>query len=198
MNGIGTRAVAVILSAAVLVGCSADPDDRGDGVTPPTPTQIPCSANVGGSEPDPVSWTIIDGVVALPSTDMPALQAVEVTVAQDNSEAASTADESWWWAKQGLLVHGMARVELEVPPEHRDELRIGWGGAPATPTISVTLDCDPHIDDWLAFPGGYWVREPGCYPINVRVDDGPARPVHIGIGAPCEGQAPSVDPGAHP
>lgn len=185
-----TGAIAAsILGAAVLAGCSIDPGGRdGDGGAEPSPTstEIPCDASIGRHEPDEAGWTIVDEAVALPSTERPALQAIEVDALADEALPG----ESWWWAKHGISVRGTSRVELQVPPEHLDELRIGWGGGPAMPVVSVIADCEPPVDSWLAFAGGYWAREPGCYPLEVRVDEGPAREVHVGIGAPCPGQEP--------
>lgn len=199
------RAVAAFLSVAVLAACSAgseaqDKPQGGESSSVPESavtsepssmsTEVPCGANTGGSDPDAADWTILDEAVALPSTDNAALQAVEVAAFGGGSEGSDIVDESWWWSKHGLLVKGTAHIEVEVPTEHVGDMRIGWGGGPATPVVSVTVDCDPQLDFWLAFPGGYWVREPGCYPVDVRVDGGPASQVYIGIGAPCPGQEP--------
>jgi hypothetical protein len=181
------------LSLVLLVGCSASSNAGGDATggesSAPEPpqnselsapsTEISCGANIGGSDPDTADWTIVDDVVALPSTDNAALQAVEVAALDSAPGESDVVDENWWWTKHGLVVKGTARVALEVPSEHIADMRIGWGSGPAVPVASVTVDCDPPMDFWLAFPGGYWVKEPGCYPIDVRVDDGPARQVHL-------------------
>jgi len=176
---------AVLVLTVTLAGCSADAPGP-DETAAPSPVEIPCEASVGRDDADAATWVIVDAAVALPSPDLPALQVVELTGPVGDPDADI---EGWWWAKHGLLVAGGSLVELAVPREHDADVRIGWG-MPATPAVRVIIDCELAGDSWAAFAGGYWVREPGCYPIDVRVDGGPARSVDLGIGAPCPGQAP--------
>lgn len=200
------RSAAALSVVVVLAGCAAGPDDRedtgdrepsppGPALTlepPPSQATIPCERPIGQEEPDAETWTIVDGAVALPSTDVPALQVVEVDAVVGGSGELDGVRETWWWAKHGLVVASSSRVVLEVPPEHVEDLRIGWGGeaTTATPVTTVVVDCGVDAAPWSAFAGGYWVREPGCYSVHVRVDDRPVVPVHVGVGAPCAGQEP--------
>jgi hypothetical protein len=197
----GSRAVASILAVVVLAACTTGLSDRGPasqsvsptpaavGTTsgPTEPVSVRCGDDIGGHSPlDDDSYVVIDSAVALPSTDRPALQAVPVKQAAPDGLPPG----EWFWAKQGLVVSGGDRIHLRVAPEAG--IRIGWGHAPSTPSTSVTVECSQHTD-WLAFPGGYLVRELGCYTIHVQVNNHHAREVHVGIGAPCTGQQPPVE-----
>ncbi|MBI4951224.1 MAG: hypothetical protein HY908_04265, partial [Myxococcales bacterium] len=88
------------------------------------------------------------------------------------------------FAKSGLLVRPGAPAELVVPPG--SPLRIGWGHG-AEPTTRLRLPActaDAGEGGWLAFAGGVWVREPGCYELAVRVGDREEL-VRIGVFAAC-------------
>ncbi len=120
------------------------------------------------------------GAVALPTsrTYPNALQTAE-RVAEDGS--------IYYFAKTGLVWRGDEAIELRVPMELRPVLAIGWGG-PAQPASAVTVDCTVS-EDWQVLPGGYWVTEPMCAEVVVRVG-GNEQLVEIGLGKACSGQEP--------
>ncbi|AYY14631.1 hypothetical protein EF847_19985 [Actinobacteria bacterium YIM 96077] len=152
------------------------------------PALIECSDNIGGDRPDPDEYHVVDSGVALPSTNEPALQATQLTETDDLSELDDI-DEQWYYAKRGLVLRGGHEVELSIPSDHVDDVRLRWGHTPSRPATSVRAECPP-ADGWLAFAGGYVVREPGCYSIRVQVDDGQPQEIDVGVGAPCPGQDP--------
>jgi hypothetical protein len=202
------KIMAATMAVCVLAACSACTSDNVPKVSagspmPPKsqtdpsaqtgPVRIPCGGGIGiDTPPTDEMFTIVDNAVALPSTNQPALQVVPVDKSSPASQDEPLADGKSYWAKQGIAVLGGHRVELSVAPEVADKIRIGWGHAPSTGSTSAVADC-PSPEEWLGFPGGYSVREPGCYTIHARVDDKAKQQVDIGIGAPCPGQDPPPD-----
>ena len=96
-----------------------------------------------------------------------------------------------FWAKQGLLITAGAAFELIVPTAWVARLSIGWGN-PAGPSSQVDVSgCQATTPGtrWLAFAGGFWVSQPACVPLIVRIANR-QRLVHIGVGAACSGQSP--------
>lgn len=201
----GMKIVTLLLTAALLTGCTGGSSEGSDEHESPPPegestrptgsetpaaeaetVSIPCSDNIrqqGKPPPTAEVYAMVDGAVGFPSLKDPALQAVSVT----GSDAPGTGE--WWWAKQGLVVKGGHRVELRVAPEWADHMRMGWGFAPITRSTSVVAEC-PSKPDWRSVPGGYWVKKPGCYTVHVQVNSGSVHKVKLGIGAPCPGQQP--------
>lgn len=198
----GQLLAAGLVSLVVGSGCIGG-DEPADGsaatVTSPateesTPAQLPTDLGVTDSvdlrcqgrpqaEP-PADFDVILDAVALPAspTYPNALQ----------TTARTAADGSvYYFAKTGLVWNGGRAIELEVPEELRLTLAIGWGG-PAQPSHVVRLDC-ADIGSWIAVPGGYWVREPACAELIVRVG-GDVERVSIGLGRPCDGQGPPAGP----
>ena len=195
------RSLAVLLM--VLTACSVfadgeatsvtrphETDDPGNsGTTPELPTELqvcrqtelPCPGSL--AEP-PDDFEQVLGVVALPTSPLypNALQ----TTAKDADDSSV-----YYFAKTGLWWRGDAAFELIVPDELRSVLAIGWGG-PARIAEKVQVGCG-LADSWMAQPGGYWVREPMCAQVIVRVGGSEQR-VEIGLGAACPGQGPPAEP----
>lgn len=134
----------------------------------------------------PTGLRVIDDAVALPTSEVRerALQVSEVRL-PDGGKGL--------FAKQGLLVRRGRHVELTVPEGMADRSWMAWG-RPRPVSARVVVDrCDAE-DEWIAFVGGYTVREAGCLPVLVSVDGGAAREVLVGVGAPCPGQRPAPRP----
>lgn len=89
-------------------------------------------------------------------------------------------------AAAGLMIRSDVRIELATAD---DNMRMNWGRGPLTPQSAISAECASDAE-WWAFPGGFWVAEPGCYRVDVTVESGTPTRVEIDIGAPCEGQQP--------
>jgi hypothetical protein len=100
------------------------------------------------------------------------------------------------FAKQGLVIRAGARFRLIVQGRLRDRLSIGWGNAGEGhrgTTIAVAACSGPRGAKWLAYAGGYFVRDPVCATLIVAAN-GRQQRVQIGIGKACEGQRPPPQP----
>jgi hypothetical protein len=95
------------------------------------------------------------------------------------------------YAKTGLVIRAGTTFDLVVPDEAKEMVSLGWGNGPITPSWRVTVACPSRAtpDQWLAYPGGYWVPRPACVPLIVRAG-GKEKRVHVGLGTPCPGQLP--------
>jgi hypothetical protein len=97
------------------------------------------------------------------------------------------------FAKTGLWFKPGTSFELEVPPELRGKLAIGWGD-PGSPSDRVVFPkCSNVGNEWSVLPGGYWVTDPLCAPLIVR-SEGVEHAVQFGLGVPCVGQASAPEP----
>ncbi|MFC0861524.1 hypothetical protein ACFHYQ_04350 [Sphaerimonospora cavernae] len=132
--------------------------------------------------PDDNLQVIVDAV-ALPTSKSSA-QALQV--GEDSTPDGGTG----FFAKQGLLVRRGRHVELIVPERLTGRFWMVWG-RPGSPGARIVVNRCEARDEWIAFPGGYIVRETGCLPVQVRVDGGAAHEVLIGVGEPCPGQRPA-------
>ncbi len=133
----------------------------------------------------PADFTLVFDTVALPS-------ASAYASALQTNRRESNNGQPYYFAKTGLWWRGDAVFEIAVPDEYQDRLAIGWGRSNQPPAHSVQADCD--IDtDWAGAPGGYWITEPMCAEIIVRVDGNEQRE-QIGLGTPCPGQNPPEGP----
>ncbi|MGC5009900.1 hypothetical protein ACLQ2R_03960 [Streptosporangium sp. DT93] len=154
--------------------------------TPEPPGTVRCDTRVGGERAPSGDLRIVGDAVALPAGDTRerALQVSEVRLPDGGPGL---------FAKQGLLVRRGRHVELTVPEGMTGRLWLKWG-RPDPPGTRVVVDRCDSDDEWIAFVGGYTVREAGCLPVLVGVDGGAPREVLIGIGAPCPGQRPAPRP----
>jgi hypothetical protein len=149
---------------------------------------LPCQEFIGTGPP--VSGThVVLGVVALPATPWTrrALQTVRSGLRDPRARL---------FAKEGLVIRAGARFRLIVQRRLRDRLSIGWGNAGEGhrgSTIAVDACSGPRGAKWLAYAGGYFVRDPMCTALIVAAN-GQRQRVQIGIGKACEGQRPPVKP----
>ncbi len=147
------------------------------------------------SGPPSSDYTSVLGVMALP-TSQTSRFALQTALSGEPDPAARL------FAKEGLLVKTEAAFEIVVPDEVANQFTIGWG-SPASRTRRLAVQgchpgsCAAHhgsapcdsSSTWLAYPGGFWVRQAGCLPLRVRAGEQEQR-VLIGVGAPCPGQKP--------
>lgn len=69
--------------------------------------------------------------------------------------------------------------------------QIGWGSPAEFESSFTPPGCTGK--GWMAFPGGFRVDEPRCLEVTVRAR-GESETVQVGVGAPCEGQQPPLEP----
>jgi hypothetical protein len=81
-----------------------------------------------------------------------------------------------------------------VPPAWVGRLAVEWGNTTrrALAHHLVVGPC-PGDDPWIAFPGGFYVSQPACVELIVRVAN-IDHEVSVGVGAPCPGQKPPPQP----
>jgi hypothetical protein len=147
---------------------------------------LPCGEQIDSQATPRLSgFATVLGDVALPTRK--ALGAVRLPGAEPDAR---------YWAKQGILVRAGASFEMIVPPQWRGRLSFGWG-SPATRTAHLIVSgcqwtAGPRQQarraPWLAFAGGYWVRDPACVSIIVKAGDRAQR-VQVGVGAACRGES---------
>ena len=190
------------VAAVLLAGCSSTPSrptatapaTSADRSSPPSSavagvadTQtLSCAHPIDGGPP-PADYEVVLGAVALPTS----------SVSRAIGAADSGGGATRLFAKAGLLVRAGQAVELQVGAPTGNRLGIGWGGWPSQPSRRfVVPPCpDGKGTGWLVFAGGYWIDQPLCLPVTVRVADMVQR-VTIGVGTACPGQRPPAGPGA--
>jgi len=177
--------VAVLLVAACSDGNEAtESDERTPGASTAT---LDCADSIDAVPVPPESYEAIADVVALP-TSSSATSALQ-TRARDEVGGLRL------FAKTGLLVKAGAEATLVVPQDWRGRLAIGWDNKGEAQPVAVFQvgPCDVRLGEWLAFPGGFYVEDASCVPLLIRDGEDEHR-VHVGVGAPCEGQEPPPIP----
>jgi hypothetical protein len=161
----------------------------------PTPTDsvsvLGCQDVIASQPAPPSESSIILDRVALPTGR--ALQA--------NPNSGTNAK---LFAKDGLFIRRGALFDLVVPEAWRGRLAVGWGSfSKATSHLRIP-GCRPTqrmpsssrwalTDDWLVYPGGYFVSQAACVSVLVRAGQ-TQQTVQIGVGASCPGQSPPPTP----
>ena len=104
------------------------------------------------------------------------------------------------FAKDALLIRRGASFDLLVPAAWRSRLAVTWGSL-GKPTSHLRIPgCRPMqrmpsssrwdlTDDWLVYPGGYFVSQAACVSLTVKAGQR-EQTVQIGVGAACPGQSP--------
>lgn len=176
----------VFAAVVALSACSSSNDQDGSDLASRVEVmdaqELRCSP--APSAP-PSDFTIVLNAVALPS-------ASTYPYALQTSRREAGNGESFYFAKTGLWWRSDAAFAIEVPDEMKDRLAIGWNGGDQPKAHSVSADCNTD-NEWAGAPGGYWVTEPMCAEIIVRVD-GTEQRQQIGLGTPCPGQEPPRGP----
>jgi hypothetical protein len=89
--------------------------------------------------------------------------------------------DGWLFAKVGLYVRPDRTVELSVEPATDAGVEYGPGDRAQQ---AVLRRCTEIPDRWVVYTGGYYVREPMCLTVRVRVDGAEAL-AHVPVGAAC-------------
>jgi hypothetical protein len=153
-----------------------------------SPRYLACGQYIG-TGPPARGMRVVLGVVALPATPS-TRRALQTSRSTLRDPAARL------FAKQGLVIRTTTRFRLIVPAGFLDRLSIAWGSSSDSPRASIFAvnGCaGPAGVSWLAYAGGYYVRDPMCAPLIVAAD-GRRRRVQIGIGKPCPGERPPPNP----
>jgi hypothetical protein len=100
------------------------------------------------------------------------------------------------FAKTPLFVRTGRKAQLIVPQKWVGRLSVTWGNTgQGITTRALTVGPCPGRARWLVFPGGYFLAQPACVELIVRVA-GKDRHIQIGVGAPCPGQLRPPQPSA--
>lgn len=153
---------------------------------PDSPTLLPCPHVIGSTADVGTGHTEVLARVALPTA-----------VALEAWPGSSSDPNADLFAKDGLLIRPGASFDLVVPDEWRGRLTIGWG-SPAKRTTHLRVAACASTGSsapWLAYAGGYWVRDPACVSLDV-IAGAEVQRVEIGVGAPCAGQDRPRGPGS--
>jgi hypothetical protein len=88
-----------------------------------------------------------------------------------------------------------SRAVVSVPRGERGHVALTWGNTDhdGVATRRFTVGPCPGGGVWIVFPGGFHVDAPRCIELVVRVSDRKHR-VTMGVGSPCAGQLPPVEP----
>jgi hypothetical protein len=177
--------LAVLLATAACANGkkTAGPDERTWEASTAT---LHCAGLIDVVAAPPMSYEAIAEAVALP-TSSSATTALQTSV-HDGAEGLRL------FAKAGLLVKTGAEATLVVPEAWRDRLAIGWGNTSGGHPAAV-LEVGPceGPGEWLVYPGGFFVEDASCVPLLIS-DGGSEHRVHVGVGAPCQGQEPPPKP----
>ena len=129
----------------------------------------------------PKDFTVFFDAVALPTTDH------YPSALQTSSGGDDPATRLF--AKTGIWYRADTSFDILVPGSLKQDLAVGWGGAPSSPGPGVVSGRCPGADHgWVVHPGGYWVSRTMCATLVVRAS-GEEKLAKIGLGAPCPGQS---------
>ncbi len=113
------------------------------------------------------------------------------------STAATRADPYQWndgatagglhFQEIGLVLKAGIGFTLSVPAEMRGNMKVGWSNFGYTLTdelVNPGCTSEQATADWLVYPGGFWLKEPGCIPLVVTTVQ-TIQTIYIPIGKTC-------------
>jgi len=80
-----------------------------------------------------------------------------------------------------------AQMTLSVPEEMRGQMKIGWSNAGYTVANELAVQgcTTPNVGtSWVVYPGGFWLKEPGCVPLTVTTEAA-TKTIDLPIGKSC-------------
>lgn len=90
-----------------------------------------------------------------------------------------------YYAKFGMAIRSAkGSVLLTVPPAWRGRFAIGWGYKPKGQFDSIRFPSCVRPPTWPVYSGKFYVRQPACVPLNIRVGT-LSRRVWLGIDHSC-------------
>lgn len=132
----------------------------------------------------------VEGLVGGPGTpSVPGVMAISTAAigADANQWADGATEQGLHFQKMGLVLKAGTAFTLSVPMEMRGTMKIGWSNSGYTLANELVISgcTSPQANaDWLAYPGGFWLNEPGCVPLAVTTGQ-MSQTIHIPIGKPC-------------
>lgn len=87
----------------------------------------------------------------------------------------------------GLILKAGTSFTLSVPTEMRGSMKIGWSNFGYTLTdelVNPGCTSEQANAEWLVYPGGFWLKEPGCIPLLVT-NGQTSQTIYIPIGKSC-------------
>lgn len=95
--------------------------------------------------------------------------------------------------KSALLLRAGHKVELSVPVSLRGRISLTYAEGAAVPVVrfvacaasTKAFSYRGTVGGVTAFPGGFELTKPGCYPLDLSVDSTPPKRVRIPFGRPC-------------
>jgi hypothetical protein len=181
-DNVGTRRSVLYCSLAIVAGVSATLASLAHGESAPRTKAVTCSERISFANwwewKPPRSYRIILGRVALPRE--------EVTYARPRGDPTDSVLD---FSKQGVAIRrAKGSVHLSVPADWRGRFAIGWGFRQRGQfdAISFPGRC-AKPPAWSVYAGGFYVLEPGCVPMNIRVGR-QRRRVWLGVGEECPPQ----------
>lgn len=109
------------------------------------------------------------------------------TVKGTNQWGAGVTSDGLQFQKIGLAMKVGTAFTLSVSAEMRDSMKIGWSNSGYTLADELVIPgCSSAQANasWLVYPGGFWLKEPGCVPPEVTTDQ-TTQTIYIPIGKPC-------------
>lgn len=104
-----------------------------------------------------------------------------------NQWSAGAASDGLQLQKMGLVMKAGTAFTLSVPAEMSGRMKIGWSDSGYTLADELVIPgcTSAHANaNWLVYPGGFWLKEPGCIPLEVTTDQ-TTQTIYIPIGKPC-------------
>jgi hypothetical protein len=93
-----------------------------------------------------------------------------------------------YWSKALVFIRaGRMPVTISVPTNWRERAAITWGNLTVTHTLRFAPCLTPpnlSPNRWNGYAGGFYVLEPACVPLRVRIGERSAA-VRFGIGRAC-------------
>jgi len=162
----------------------------GGNESPTTDGALDCQMPIGSAASPPEYVTSIRGAVAL-QTSTSNRRALQTS--RDRDAAASS---QRYFAKSPLFVRTEGTsAAIRVARRARGHVALSWGNTDhdSIATREFTVGPCPGGGEWIVFPGGFYVDKPRCVELIVRASGRDQR-VTIGVGSPCAGQLPPVQP----
>ena len=151
---------------------------------------LDCKDPIGGFIDPPADYERFGDQVAL-VTSRTREQAMQAAPYRDPSAAPFR-----YFSKTGLLVRtGKRTAELRIPRSEHGRLALFWGNTGRDRIASRVFHVGPcgGAQGYIAFPGGFFVNEPHCARVIVRVGDRD-HTTRVGLGKACPGQRPPPAP----